>query len=186
MQSQMSSERLGAYLAKRCPTLFTWSSFGERDDSVLLLALNIRTEWYRLACPQYESLTRGLQRAIRAEEVPFIHERIFELFEFHVADGSFQSSGYEAPPRMDGIFPKCRYGSYHVPVWTDVIVRDFHSGEPLVEGDGLIQFLDARASGVGRHSVLTESMGRLVAGGCPCGREGKSFCLGSSESRERQ
>jgi hypothetical protein len=75
------------------------------------------------------------------------------------------------------VYPLCECGTRHVPVWADVIVRDTHTLKPLTENIGQLQLLNALAHGAPYHSVLTEDVGRLVAGRCPHGRSGKRFEL---------
>jgi hypothetical protein len=75
------------------------------------------------------------------------------------------------------VFPLCEHGSRHVPVWADVIVRSAVSLDPLDRDAGLIQLLNVLARGTPSHSVLTEDLGRINPGPCPCGRSGKRFDL---------
>ena len=48
---------------------------------------------------------------------------------------------------------------------------------PLAGGAGQLQILNRRAGGAPYHSVLTEDLGLLQAGPCPCGRPGRRFEL---------
>jgi hypothetical protein len=75
------------------------------------------------------------------------------------------------------IYPLCGYGFRHPPVWADVIVRDSIDLTPTASEPGLLQLLNVLASGAPYHSVLTEDIGRLVPGKCPCGRSGRRFEL---------
>ena len=75
------------------------------------------------------------------------------------------------------IYPLCEHGARHVPVWADVIVRDPWSGTALAEGEGQLQLLNVLALGAPYHSVLTEDVGCLLPGLCPCGRGGRRFSL---------
>lgn len=74
------------------------------------------------------------------------------------------------------VYPLCEHGFRHVPVWADVIVRDPITLAPLEGESGLLQLMNTLAVGAPYHSVLTEDLGRVVPGACPCGR-GKRFEL---------
>ena len=41
----------------------------------------------------------------------------------------------------------------------------------------MLQLLNVLALGAPYHSVLSEDIGRLVEGQCPCGRGGRTFVL---------
>jgi hypothetical protein len=75
------------------------------------------------------------------------------------------------------IYPLCEKGFRHVPVWADVIVRDPITLEPMVDEVGQLQLLNVITFGAPNHSVLTEDLGMIVSGECPCGRQGKRFKL---------
>ena len=84
---------------------------------------------------------------------------------------------YGLVEQMGIIYPMCEYGARHVPVWADVIIRDIYTLNPLTEEQGQIQLLNTLAHGAPYHSVLTEDIGRLIPGDCPCGRKGRQFEL---------
>jgi hypothetical protein len=75
------------------------------------------------------------------------------------------------------VYPLCEHGFRHVPIWADVVVRDPVSMNPLDTEPGLLQLLNVLAVGAPYHSVLTEDVGRIIPGRCPCGRAGKRFEL---------
>jgi hypothetical protein len=75
------------------------------------------------------------------------------------------------------VYPLCEYGFRHTPVWADVVVRDSLELTPRVGETGQLQLMNVLASGAPYHSVLTEDLGRIVPGDCPCGRSGKRFEL---------
>ncbi len=76
------------------------------------------------------------------------------------------------------VYPECAHGFRHVPVWADLLVRDPYSLRPAAEGEsGLLQLLNVLPWGSPYHSVLTEDIGRIAAGPCPCGRSGSRFEL---------
>jgi hypothetical protein len=73
------------------------------------------------------------------------------------------------------VYPLCGEGYRHVPAWADVFVRDPWTLAPLDREPGQLQLLNLLAWGAPYHNVLTEDLGLLVAGDCPCGRQGKRF-----------
>jgi hypothetical protein len=73
------------------------------------------------------------------------------------------------------VYPLCSAGFRHVPVWADALVRDPWTLAPLHESEGQLQLINLLAWGAPYHNVLTEDLGRLVPGECPCGRKGKRF-----------
>jgi hypothetical protein len=75
------------------------------------------------------------------------------------------------------IYPLCQHGFRHVPVWADVLVRDPFSFEPMSGEVGQLQLMNALSWGAPYHSVLTEDLGRIEPGLCPCGRSGPRFEL---------
>jgi hypothetical protein len=76
------------------------------------------------------------------------------------------------------IYPLCPAGARHAPVWADVLVRDALTLRVLADGEaGMLQLLNPLARGAPYHSVLTEDLGRIIPGLCPCGRAGKRFDL---------
>lgn len=76
------------------------------------------------------------------------------------------------------VFPLCEAGARHVPRWATVIVRDPWTMKPAGPGEqGLLQFISVLAHGAPYHSVVTEDLGTLIAGPCPCGRSGPRFTL---------
>lgn len=76
------------------------------------------------------------------------------------------------------IFPLCEAGARHVPRWASVLVRDPWTMKSLPAGQsGLLQFINVLAHGAPYHSVVTEDVGELIAGPCPCGRSGPRFTL---------
>lgn len=75
------------------------------------------------------------------------------------------------------LFPLCGAGFRHAPLWSEVIVRDPFTLRTVQDGEGLLQLMNPLARGVPSHSVLTEDVGRVVAGDCSCGRRGRRFEL---------
>lgn len=75
------------------------------------------------------------------------------------------------------LYPLCEEGFRHVPVWGDLLVRHPGTLAPIENAPGLLQLVNVLARGAPCHSVLTEDLGRIVTGLCPCGRSGKRFEL---------
>jgi hypothetical protein len=73
------------------------------------------------------------------------------------------------------VFPLCSSGYRHVPAWADVFVRDPWTLASQDREPGQLQLLNLLAWGAPYHNVLTEDLGRLSPGECPCGRQGKRF-----------
>jgi hypothetical protein len=94
-----------------------------------------------------------------------------------LADESRVVDYYGLVEQVGVIYPLCEAGFRHVPVWAQVIVRDPHSHDGLVGGEGQLQLLNTLARGAPYFSVLTEDLGRIVEGPCDCGRSGPRFEL---------
>ena len=75
------------------------------------------------------------------------------------------------------IYPLCENGYRHVPVWADILVRDPYNLELVEDQPGQIQLMNSLAHGAPYHSVLSEDLGKITSGSCPCGRSGKRFEL---------
>lgn len=95
-----------------------------------------------------------------------------------VGAGSRVLDYYGMAEQVGMIFALCPHGARHVPVWGEALVRDPWTLEALPPGQrGMLQLLNVLALGAPYHSVLTEDLGRLLDGPCPCGREGHTFVL---------
>ena len=75
------------------------------------------------------------------------------------------------------VYPLCEAGYRHVPAWAEVLVRDPWSLDTLIGETGQLQLMNTLARGAPYHNVLTEDLGRIVAGDCACGRSGTRFEL---------
>jgi hypothetical protein len=75
------------------------------------------------------------------------------------------------------IFVDCEHGNKHVPVFSQVIIRDPFTLEPCDVGKtGLIEVMSILADSYYDQAVLTEDLGVLAgADDCPCGRKGRYF-----------
>lgn len=132
-----------------------------------------------------------IRMLLREKEIFFVHSGGWKKLEaikvdhndfdqavlHHVRGDSKVVDFYGLVEQMGIIYPMCEYGARHVPVWADVIIRDVYTLKPLTEEAGQIQLLNVLAYGAPYHSVLTEDVGRLIPGACPCGRKGRRFEL---------
>jgi len=94
-----------------------------------------------------------------------------------LAAGSRVVDYYGLVEQVGIIYPLCECKFRHVPVWADVHVRDPLTLESIEGRTGQLQLMNTLAQGAPYHSVLTEDMGVIVPGACPCGRAGKRFEL---------
>lgn len=94
-----------------------------------------------------------------------------------VGPGSTVVDYYGLVEQVGVIYPECIAGYRHVPRWADVLVRDVYNGASVHDAVGVLQLVNVLAWGAPYHNVLTEDLGRIVSGACPCGREAKRFEL---------
>lgn len=75
------------------------------------------------------------------------------------------------------IYPDCRAGNKHAPVFGEVLVRHPLTLEPVAEGElGIIQVCSILPTSFPGHLLLTEDMAQVISSeGCSCGRPGISF-----------
>lgn len=84
---------------------------------------------------------------------------------------------YGMVEQVGSIYFECEHGRLHTPAYSDIIIRDPVSLEPLPNGEaGLVQVLSLLPRSYPGHSLLTEDLGTNIGeDDCPCGRNGKSF-----------
>jgi hypothetical protein len=84
------------------------------------------------------------------------------------------------------VFPDCEFNLKHVPYYSDIIVRDVDSFEPVINTPGYMQFISLLGQSGPTHSILTEDIGEIVSvDSCACGRKGKAFrFIGRSKKAE--
>ena len=93
-------------------------------------------------------------------------------------DGATQVMDFYGLAEQVGIvYPLCPCGYRIAPAWADVLIREPVTGACLPEGIGQIQLMNTISWGAPYHNVLTEDLGRLIPGGCRCGRSGTVFEL---------
>ena len=113
----------------------------------------------------------------RLESIKVKHREFDQAILMYMGKSSKVVDFYGLVEQMGIVYPLCEHGARHVPVWADVIIRDIYTLHPLAEEAGQIQLLNTLAHGAPYHSVLTEDVGRLIQGDCPCGRKGSRFEL---------
>jgi hypothetical protein len=132
-----------------------------------------------------------VSRALRGKRIHFVHSGGWkkvealqvtrERFDRALLDGLDPASRvidyYGLVEHVGVIYPLCEEGHRHPPRWADVVVRDAWTLEPLDGEVGLLQLVNPLARGAPYHSILTEDLGRIVPGPCPCGRSGSRFDL---------
>lgn len=134
-----------------------------------------------------KEITSGLKR----KKITFVHSGGWKKLEsIKVSNERFNSSllskvhscskvvdFYGLVEQLGIVYPLCEHGARHVPVWADVVVRDSHTLESLEGEAGQLQLLNCITYGAPYYSVLTEDIGCILSGSCPCGRSGKRFEL---------
>ena len=79
--------------------------------------------------------------------------------------------------QVGSIFMECKYGHFHTPVFSDIIIRDPLTWEVLpFKHEGIIEVISILPHSYPGHILLTEDLG-IVLGedDCSCGRMGKYF-----------
>lgn len=73
-------------------------------------------------------------------------------------------------------YPDCPCGCKHVPLYSEVIVRDVITKEPVPAGqEGLLEFVSPIPHSYPANAVLTDDIGMIVDGECPFHRSGTRF-----------
>jgi acyl-protein synthetase LuxE len=142
--------------------------------------------WSAWACAEMPLEVRS---ALRGKRIDFVHSGGWKKLE-HLRVGREQFDKalthgldprsrvldfYGLVEQVGLVYPLCSMGFRHVPIWADVLVRDPWTLAPLADSEGQLQLINLLAWGAPYHNVLTEDLGRLVPGECPCGRTGKRF-----------
>jgi phenylacetate-coenzyme A ligase PaaK-like adenylate-forming protein len=84
---------------------------------------------------------------------------------------------YGMTEQLGTVYPDCESGHKHVPAYSDIIIRDPNSLEPVQNGEkGFIQLLSPVPNSYPGISLITDDMGVILGDdGCGCGRHGKFF-----------
>jgi hypothetical protein len=137
------------------------------------------------------ALPDNIRRALKGKRICFVHSggwkklegvRVgWRSFDQSLLEGLHPNSKvidyYGLVEQIGVIYPLCERGFRHVPVWADVLVRDPFSFKTLLGESGQLQLMNALSLGAPCHSVLTEDLGCIHPGLCPCGRSGPRFEL---------
>ncbi|MEN9281859.1 MAG: hypothetical protein RL594_794 [Bacteroidota bacterium] len=86
---------------------------------------------------------------------------------------------YGMVEQTGSLFMECEYGYLHAPGFSDIVVRDPFTLEPVpIGGSGLIQLLSMTPISYPGHSILTEDVGTYHGiDDCRCGRLGRYFTV---------
>lgn len=87
---------------------------------------------------------------------------------------------YGMVEQVGSVFLDCEQGHFHASRFSDVLVRDPHTLEPLGVGErGVVECLSVLPTSYPGHAILTEDLGVVHHhdGECPCGRPGTAFRL---------
>jgi hypothetical protein len=84
---------------------------------------------------------------------------------------------YGFTEQMGLIYPDCPTGFKHVPIFSEVLVREPEQLRVAPDGsEGLLQFLTPLPHSYPGISILTDDLGRITQRGrCSCGRSGTAF-----------
>lgn len=84
---------------------------------------------------------------------------------------------YGMTEQLGTIYPDCEYGYKHVPLYSDIIIRDISTLKPAGKNQqGFIQLLSPIPHSYPGVSIISDDIGKVVLeDGCKCGRRGKAF-----------
>lgn len=84
---------------------------------------------------------------------------------------------YGMTEQLGTVYPDCQAGYKHVPLYSDLLIRDIRTSKSLKNGEtGLIQFVSPIAHSYPGISILSDDIGKIVGvDDCKCGRRGKYF-----------
>jgi len=95
---------------------------------------------------------------------------------------------YGMVEQLGTIYPDCEFGYKHVPVYSEIIIRDMETLKLVKEGEeGFIQLLTPLPHSYPGISVLSDDIGVIVKNDeCGCGRKGKAFLFRSRAQKAEQ
>ncbi len=84
---------------------------------------------------------------------------------------------YGMTEQLGTVYPDCEYGYKHIPIYSDIIIRDINTLKVVENGEvGFIQFLSPLPHSYPGISILSDDMGKIVGtDNCKCKRKGKYF-----------
>lgn len=113
-----------------------------------------------------------------------LQEQIVSKSQFNKKIGRFLNVGesnivdfYGMTEQLGVVYPDCEYGYKHVPIYSEVIIRDIKTLDPIEDGrEGFIQLLSPIPRSYPGISILSDDIG-MIRGvdDCKCQRLGKCF-----------
>ena len=84
---------------------------------------------------------------------------------------------YGMTEQLGTVYPDCECGYKHIPVYSEIIIRDIDTLAPLSAGKtGFIQFVSPIPKSYPGISILSDDIGKVIGvDDCRCGRLGKYF-----------
>ena len=84
---------------------------------------------------------------------------------------------YGMTEQLGIVYPDCKYGNKHVPIFSEILIRDIHSLEVQPFGkSGFIQVISPIPHSYPGVSLLTDDIGEILGiDDCLCGRKGTYF-----------
>ena len=162
---------------KICVLGFTWLLFKSQEDirSDSSLIRNVQN-----ALAPF----RGVQRILHLGGWKKLAQRAVDKSAFNERVGTLLGTTpnriidiYGMVEQLGTIYPDCPYGYKHVPLFSDVIMRDMDTLKPLQEKqEGFIELLTPLPHSYPGIALISEDVGELAGiDNCPCGRKGKYF-----------
>ncbi len=92
---------------------------------------------------------------------------------------------YGMTEQLGTVYPDCSYGFKHLPLYSEILIRDINTLEPVEIGKpGFIQLLSPLPQSYPGISLLSDDLGKVIGiDDCQCGRKGKYFVF---EKRSEQ
>lgn len=84
---------------------------------------------------------------------------------------------YGMTEQLGTVYPDCPYGRKHLPLYSELLLRDPVTLQPVPDGTtGLIQLISPIPHSYPGIAVLSDDLGQIIGvDDCPCGRKGKTF-----------
>lgn len=84
---------------------------------------------------------------------------------------------YGMTEQLGIVYPDCEYGHKHVPVFSEILIRDIKTLDVQPDGkSGFIQVISPIPNSYPGISLLTDDIGEILGrDNCPCGRNGTYF-----------
>jgi phenylacetate-coenzyme A ligase PaaK-like adenylate-forming protein len=84
---------------------------------------------------------------------------------------------YGMTEQLGIVYPDCKFGHKHVPIFSEILIRDVNSLElQPFKKSGFIQVISPIPNSYPGISLLTDDIGEILGiDDCPCGRKGTYF-----------